>query len=440
MRRLMIHLVFLALFAVSALAQSARTGTTASLTAAEQASTVSTDGYGTVSFQITGTWSGTITFEATNASTWVAILATNITSGASATTTTANGVYAVASSNARFVRARMSSYSSGTAAVLPVSTSQAPGGAGGGAASSVSVTSVPADPFGANADAASATGSISAKLRFIAGTGIPITSSALPTGAATAANQASQTSTLNDILTAAQVIDNGVAVDNSAFTTGSSSGNPMSGLYDNASPATMTEDRVGVIRMSRHKAAHVTLYDTAGAPLAPGAQYVEDAAHASGDTLMMVGAVRRDTAVSSSGAAGDNSTLNTDAKGRQWVNAGPVRHVWQWGYAPPAGGLTSTTAVTAKAGVANRYACISAVQVINSHQTTSTEVLVYASPGAGASTDTLFRWWAQAVGGGVAGSIPVNRCSPNTGDTLKIVEKTTTGTAGVLVNLQGFEE
>jgi len=44
------------------------------------------------------------------------------------------------------------------------------------------VTSVPADPFGANADAASATGSISAKLRFIAVTGIPITS--LPTLAA----------------------------------------------------------------------------------------------------------------------------------------------------------------------------------------------------------------------------------------------------------------
>lgn len=38
------------------------------------------------------------------------------------------------------------------------------------------VLTVPADPFGANADAASATGSISAKLRFIAATGIPITS------------------------------------------------------------------------------------------------------------------------------------------------------------------------------------------------------------------------------------------------------------------------
>lgn len=39
----------------------------------------------------------------------------------------------------------------------------------------VDVVTVPADPFGANADAASATGSISAKLRFIASTGIPIT-------------------------------------------------------------------------------------------------------------------------------------------------------------------------------------------------------------------------------------------------------------------------
>lgn len=71
----------------------------------------------------------------------------------------------------------------------------------------VDVTSVPADPFGVNADAASATGSISAKLRFIAATGIPVTGTvavtqsgtwnitnvsgtvSLPTGAATAAKQ-----------------------------------------------------------------------------------------------------------------------------------------------------------------------------------------------------------------------------------------------------------
>lgn len=45
-------------------------------------------------------------------------------------------------------------------------------GAGSSAIGSVSVSAVPADPFGANADAASATGSISAKLRYLAATGL----------------------------------------------------------------------------------------------------------------------------------------------------------------------------------------------------------------------------------------------------------------------------
>lgn len=54
--------------------------------------------------------------------------------------------------------------------------------AGAAAIGSVGVTSVPADPFGANADAASATGSISAKLRAIAATGVPVTSVVPGTG------------------------------------------------------------------------------------------------------------------------------------------------------------------------------------------------------------------------------------------------------------------
>lgn len=66
----------------------------------------------------------------------------------------------------------------------------------------VQVTSVPSDPFGANADAASATGSISAKLRFIASTGIPITGtvtvgSHAVTNAGTFAVQAAQSGTWN---------------------------------------------------------------------------------------------------------------------------------------------------------------------------------------------------------------------------------------------------
>lgn len=48
-------------------------------------------------------------------------------------------------------------------------------GAGTNNIGDVDVLTVPTDPFGANADASSASGSISAKLRFIATTGIPIT-------------------------------------------------------------------------------------------------------------------------------------------------------------------------------------------------------------------------------------------------------------------------
>lgn len=72
----------------------------------------------------------------------------------------------------------------------------------------VDVTSVPADPFGVNADAASATGSISAKLRFIAATGIPITS--LPTLAA-----------VTTVSTVSALTGGGVAHD------GADSGNPV---------------------------------------------------------------------------------------------------------------------------------------------------------------------------------------------------------------------
>ena len=50
-------------------------------------------------------------------------------------------------------------------------------------------------------------------------------------------------------------------------------------------------------------------------------QYTEDVASAGAESLMLAGAVRRDTAASSSGTDGDYSTLNTDSSGRLWVNA-----------------------------------------------------------------------------------------------------------------------
>ena len=95
----------------------------------------------------------------------------------------------------------------------------------------VDVLSVPADPFGANADAASATGSISAKLRFIAATGIPVTSvpSHAVTNAGTFATQVDGAA-----LTALQLIDDTVFADEASFTVASSKVNTV-GLHAVAS-------------------------------------------------------------------------------------------------------------------------------------------------------------------------------------------------------------
>lgn len=70
---------------------------------------------------------------------------------------------------------------------------------------------VTADPFGANADGASATGSISAKLRFIASTGIPITGT-VTVGSHAVTNAGTFVVQENGAaLTALQLIDNAVS-------------------------------------------------------------------------------------------------------------------------------------------------------------------------------------------------------------------------------------
>lgn len=52
--------------------------------------------------------------------------------------------------------------------------------------------------------------------------------------------------------------------------------------------------------------------------------YTEDAASAGAESLVLMGAVRRDTAASSSGTDGDYSTINVDASGRVHVNVGAL--------------------------------------------------------------------------------------------------------------------
>lgn len=155
---------------------------------------LSTTGYRVIAFTVTGTWVATISIQGSNDNfTTVDAIPTYDATSAGATsqtTITVNGTYKFSTVGWRYVRVRTTAYTSGTVASVAyaylnnltgnngaVTLNALPAGTNN--IGDVDVLTVPADPFGVNADAASSTGSISAKLRFIAATGIPVTS--LPT-------------------------------------------------------------------------------------------------------------------------------------------------------------------------------------------------------------------------------------------------------------------
>jgi hypothetical protein len=103
-----------------------------------------------------------------------------------------------------------------------------------------------------------------------------------------------------------------------------------------------------------------------------------------------------------------------------------------WTYAAASGGITNTTAATMKAAAgAGVRVCLTGIQVINSHATVSTEVVVRD----GASGTVVHRGYAQAAGGGYAVNFDVPICG--TANTLMEVADITTG-AAVYVNAQGY--
>ena len=73
---------------------------------------------GIVGLQITGTWTGTVTFQGTiNGSTWVSVLAVPSDSTTAVTTTTANGIWRIDAAGYQAVRANFTTPTSGTVVV-----------------------------------------------------------------------------------------------------------------------------------------------------------------------------------------------------------------------------------------------------------------------------------------------------------------------------------
>ncbi len=96
---------------------------TASFTVAEQALALGGDN-GSVAFQLTGTFSGTVTFEGTiDGTNWVATQVFPVGSSTGATTATAAGIWRMNATGLKSCRARCSTYTSGTV-VVTANTSQ----------------------------------------------------------------------------------------------------------------------------------------------------------------------------------------------------------------------------------------------------------------------------------------------------------------------------
>lgn len=286
-------------------------------------------------------------------------------------------------------------------------------------------------------------------------------------------------------LTALQLIDNVVAVDDAAFTAAAGSGVPMMGF---ATSDSVDSGDVGVIAMTTARAMHVAVQSIAagtnnigdvdvltvpsdpfganadaasatgsisaklrfiastGIPITGTVTVGSHAVTNAGTFAVQAGQAAHDAAISGNPvrlagraltssytavATGDTADLITTTIG-QLVEIPYSIPENTWSYAAASGGITNTTGVTAKASAgAGLRNYITRVQVINGHATVSTDVQIRD----GASGTVLWRGFAQAAGGGVSAVFdPPLR---GTAATLVEVACGTTGSA-TYFNLQGY--
>jgi hypothetical protein len=129
-----ISICVLFLTVASATAQVAKTGPIAAL---NDTVNLSTTDRANGTFQLTGTWVGTIQFEATvDGATWVALTVAPVPTAAAVSSATGNGLWTYSGAFVT-IRARASAWTSGTATATALSTAAGGGGGGGGAAGSV---------------------------------------------------------------------------------------------------------------------------------------------------------------------------------------------------------------------------------------------------------------------------------------------------------------
>ena len=156
-------------------------------------------------------------------------------------------------------------------------------------------------------------------------------------------------------LTALQLSDNYVFVDDADFTDGTSSLAGIGGVAEQAAPSTVTEGDIGMFAMTLNRALKVTLYNSSGTELTT-TEKAEDAAHTDGDFAPIMMARRIDAAASSAGTSGDYATFNLDALGLAWTRKlDPCSGVAKTSIPIDISTATTTELTSALAGASTHY-------------------------------------------------------------------------------------
>lgn len=345
-------------------------------------------------------------------------------------------------------------------------------GVAGGVAVPVSAASLPL-PSGAATEAKQDTAntsltSIDGKITAVNTGAVVVSSSALPSGAATSANQSTANTALAAIQTAAELIDDAVAAEDTALGKGvllqgddgtdrknvavDTDGNVQADVVgalpagDNnignvdvvtlpALPAgtnNIGDVDILTIAAGDNNIGNVDIVTMPNVTLAAGTntnEVVGDAAHgaAVAGNPVLVGLEGRSTAPT---AVDDGDVVRALASllGKLVILPYAIP-ASTWSYASANGGVTDTADDEAKAAVASTRHYITSVQVINAHDTVGTEVVIKDG------STVLWRGWAEQTGGGVSAKFdPPLRGTANTAVN---VANITTGSQ-TYFNLQGF--